>query len=191
LNNEMKTLSPSEHSINIALTINIPLQLSTSRVAKLISEATGLNPRIIRHDTVKVLITCSLDRVHEALDTYIKILNTLAEYADKGLNACVEYWFIVKNHPCPCKTRGDRVQCVVEYSGEYVKIYCNMSENYVSIRFLNYKPLVKPEASLIPASAFIKCLDINSLRSIVDEINNRALIVWSMLNDERPIRLDH
>jgi len=187
----MKTLSPSEHSINIALTITIPIGLSTSRVARLISEATGLNPRLIRYDTVKVLITRSLDKVQEALEAYTKIVNSLVRYADKGLNTCVEYWFIVKNYPCPCKTRGGRAQCVVEYSGEYMKIYCNMSENYVSIRFLNYKPVVKPEASLIPASAFIKCIDVNSLRSIVGEINNRVSIVLNMLNDERPIRLDH
>lgn len=177
---KMKKLSPSEPYFTLVLTIEVPKTISITRIEKILRQKPGLKTRILPEHGVELKIVAEIDEAEKILFETIEIVNELANNLLKEAIICLEYWFIIKNIECPCKKgvkTGNRKFCIEKLNGKITRIYCNMSEKYVSIRFPTSKISENLDPIQIPSSAFIKCIDISRLNTVLDIISNDINIV--------------
>ncbi len=182
----MKKLSPPEPILNILLTLEIPRNIPTTKIKKIIENNYGFKTRLIPPYTLKIPLRRQLGKNN--IDELLQKLSMLSREIPSDIDFCIEYWILFKNIKCICKdTRQFMNTCIMELDGKTIYIYCNNKEKYISIKFFKTKPVSTVDPLQVTRSSFIYCDKISKLNTYVNIIKNTIPIIddlrKSIVND--------
>jgi len=152
-NSSVKKLSPTEPYMNVSIVIDIPWNISATRIEKTIREKHGFRTRLVNPYRVEAYQQTLL----QDSTTFLREVENLLKDMPREVIICLDHWITVRETKCPCISVFHRNNCIIDLNDVKIYIYCNTRKNYLSIRFLRkiYSKNIDPN-QLTP-STYVYC----------------------------------